>query len=161
MSFRVIKTTLIELPFTASDSLQKRYFPVQNFLRKKRIISVETYSVNDMPLSPITQSNVLPSTAQLMSATLSMYGDNPEMEYNPNDPNSSLNPAVWMDTIPLVSLHRLNNGADPFVFAIYEMHPRIIVWEKSFVELTAPLGDANPATSFVFLVGYLGNEGDN
>lgn len=161
MSFNVIKTTLIELEFLQNDTLQKRYFNAANsaqFLREKDIVSIETYSVNDIPVSPFTKTNVLPDSAQFKSASLTLYGNNPEVKI---DSTGSAAPAIWMDTIPLVSLHRLNNLVDPFVFALYSMVPRRISWEKSYIELSAVLGNADAPLSFVFLVGYMGNNGDN
>lgn len=150
--FNVIKTTLIELPFIQNDASLQRYFPVQNFLRTKKVVSIEVYSANDYPNSPITPVNVLPDSTQFKTAFLTLYGDNPETQDAP---------AVWMDTIPFPSMHRVNNGIDPFVFEQYTMIARKIVWEKSYIQLTEALANTDAATSFCLLVGYLGNEGDN
>jgi hypothetical protein len=149
MEFVNIKTQLVELPVTASTTLRKFNFPTQNFLRAKQITSIEILSVTDMSVSP--QGNTLPTTANLTSGYLTLYGDNPEKTNADGE---------WMQQIPLPVLHRINNGVDPFVFGLYTLVPRKIVWEKSYIEVFAALGN-NAALSFLFLVGYQGNEGDN
>jgi hypothetical protein len=149
MEFITIKQQLVELPILANTTLRKFNFPTQNFLRAKNIVSIEIYTVNDMTVSP--QGNTLPTTGNLTSGYLTLYGDNPEAKNADGE---------WLQQIALPSLHRINNLIDPFVFGLYTLQPRKIVWEKSYVELFAAAGNtAN--LSFLFLVGYQGNEGDN
>lgn len=149
--FNNIKTTLLELPIVSGSTALSFYFPTQNFLRDKEVVSIETFFNTDVPNSPYTIDNELPTPAQGATAFLTLYGANPEDK-------SAM--AEWMELIPLVSLHRINNQADPFVFSLYTLVPRKIVWEKSYITLTAPLG-ADTGVSFLFLIGYQGNDGDN
>lgn len=148
MNFSYIKTQIVELPVLANSTLQSFNFPTQNFLRQKQIMSIEIYSVHDMTLSPL--GNVLPTTANLSTAYLTLYGENPE------DPEAK---GVWIENFPLWSLHRLNNGTDPFVFELPVFMPRNIVWEKSSIITGAVLGNTSNL-SWVLNVGYQGNLGD-
>lgn len=148
MNFSNIKTQIVELPVAANSTLQSFNFPTQNFLRMKQIISIEVYSVNDLTLSPL--GNTLPTKANLSGAYMTLYGQDPE--------NTDSN-GVWIESFPLWSLHRLNNGTDPFVFDLFTMVPRNIVWEKSSINIGDVLGNTDPL-SFVFNVGYQGTQGD-
>lgn len=141
-----IKTQLVELPINAGSTLQRFYFPQQTFLRSKQICSLETYTVDDLTISP--QGNTLPTIANLQSAYLTLYGDDPE------DTNAK---GEWIVQLPLFNLHSLFNitSGAPWQQQIYNLVPRNIVWEKSYIDLGAPLGNiAN--LSFVLNVGYLG-----
>lgn len=149
----------MELPVIANTTLTNPKFPTQDFLRSKFIVSIETFSVHDIAFAP--SGNTLPTTANLMASFLTLYGQNPEPVDAQGIPSSG--DGQWMENIPLVSLHRATNAVpDPYVRQLYMMKPRVIVWEKSFVSLAngQTLGNS-AALSFVFLVGYIGNAGDN
>lgn len=159
MDFRNIKTQLVELPVIIGSTLTNPKFPAQDFLRNKFIISIETFSVNDIAFAP--SGNTLPTTANLMASFLTLYGQNPEAIDAQGITSSG--DGQWLENIPLVSLHRAQNTVpDPFVRNLYILQPRVIVWEKSFVSLAngQVLGNSAPL-SFVFLVGYIGNAGDS
>lgn len=159
MDFLNVKTQLVEIPIqTANSTAQQFKFPTQDFLREKFIISIEAYTVTDIPLSPI--GNAVITAVNMQNAFLTLYGQNPEAKDGQGIPSSG--EGQWMEQIPLITLHRTQNATpDPFVRSLYGMAPRNIVWEKSFVQLAAgqTLGNADPV-SFLFLVGYIGNAGD-
>lgn len=143
-----IKSQIVELVVPASSTLTRFQFTTQNFLRQKQVVSLETFSINDLLLSP--QGYALPTKANLQSAYVTFYGSDPEKP----DANGD-----WLQTIPLLSMHRMVNGTDPYVFDLYRLVPRSIVWEKSFIQLGAQLGSGS-IVSFVFNVGYVGTVGD-
>jgi hypothetical protein len=149
MEFKCIKSQLVENPIVAASTKSRFYFPTQNFLRLKQIVSIEILTNLDASQAP--SGNDVTTGADLISGYLTLYGDNPEAANAQGE---------WVQQIPLISLHRINNGVDPFVFGLFNMLPRNIVWEKSYVE-TFPALTPDTDTSFLFQVGYLGNEGDN
>lgn len=146
---QIIKTQTVELVVPTGSTLLRFQFDTQNFLRQKKIVFIECFSVNDFATSP--QGNILPTKANLSNAYLTLYGDNPE------SPGAFGN---WMQSIPMWSMHRMNNGVDPYVFDPFNMVPRNITWEKSYITVNAALGNGSQL-SFLFNVGYSGNEGDN
>lgn len=150
MEFKCIKSQLVENPINAGSTKNQYNFPTQNYLRLKQIVSLEILCITDMTVAP--SGNDLISSALLQQSYLTLYGDNPEA------PNAQ---GQWLEQIPLVSLHRISNGTDPFVFGLFNMNPRNIVWEKSFVTIFGTFTPPVNNTSFVFNVGYMGNEGDN
>jgi hypothetical protein len=158
MDFLNVKTQIVEIPVAAGTTLGQFKFPTQDFLRQKYIISIETYSVNDVAFAP--SGNPLPTEANLKACFLQLYGQNPEAVDAEGIKSSG--DGQWMDNIPLVSLHRTFNGVDPAVRDLYGMIPRTIIWEKSFINLAngQVLGNDAPI-SFLLLVGYIGNVGDS
>ncbi len=149
MEFKCIKSQLVENPIIAGSTKSRIYFPTQNFLRLKQIVSIEILTVTDASQAP--SGNDVITKAMMISSYLTLYGDNPEAENAQGE---------WVQQIPLSTLHRINNGADPFVFGLFNMLPRNIVWEKSYIE-TFPAITPDNDTSFLFQVGYMGNQGDN
>jgi hypothetical protein len=147
--FNQVKSTLIELQVQANSTGVNFTFDQQQFLLQKDIISLETFTVTDMPISPL--GNILPTAANILNSFLTLYGSNPQDAQSKGE---------WLIQIPLITLHRINNGTDPYVWDLYTQVPRNIVWEKSKVTLaTGTLGNAS-TLSFVFNVGYSGNLGD-
>jgi hypothetical protein len=148
-TFNQIKTQLIELVVPANSTLVNFTFNQQQQLLMKDIISIETFTVTDFPLSPL--GNVLPTYAQLAKGFITFYGSNPQ------DTNAK---GQWLYNKPLISLHRVINGTDPYVRDLWTLMPRNITWEKCQINLpVGPLGNTEQL-SFVFDVGYSGNEGD-
>ena len=144
--FNYNKTQLVELVVPANDGRLRFNFPTQNFLRYSgiKINSIETFSANDLSLS--AQGNILPTEANLKSAYVTFYGDQPD------DPGAM---GDWLQEIPLWSLHRMSNNTDPYVRDLFTLIPRNIVWEKSSITLGAALANGSQL-SFVFNVGYEG-----
>ena len=141
----VNKVQLIEIaiPGTGSANTQTRVtFPDQPFLRTKYINSLEIYTSNEITTSPL--GNAILSSAQLKTGYLSLYGQ---------DPESQQSEGVWFQLVPLVDLHRIVNGTDPYVFHPYEIEPRQIQWEKSQFFFSAQLGNT-AALSILLKVGY-------
>jgi len=142
---KTIKTQLIELVITPSGATQTRLnFPNQNYLNSKKVLSLETYSEEDLSLSP--QGNVLATVATLKKAYLTLYFD---------DPSGQDGQGEWMQLQPMWDLHRLNYAAatGSYVRDLFEMCGQKVIWEKCFITLATPM--ANVANvSFLLNVGY-------
>lgn len=156
-----VKTQLVEIPVNTITSPNIQFkFPTQDFLREKYIVSIETYNVQDVSNAP-NSGNALITAANMITAFLTLYEQNPESKDAQGIPSSGQ--GQWDELIPLTSLHRVQATAGtPFVRQLHYMVPRIITWEKSYVQLASGtlLGNATPV-SFLFKVGYIGNAGDS
>lgn len=150
MEFTTIKSQIVENPINAGSTKNQFNFPTQNYLRLKQIVSIEVLTTNDMTVAP--SGNAVISDAILKQSYLTLYGDNPEA------PNAQ---GQWIENVPLASLHRIINGTDPYVFGLFNMTPRNIVWEKSFITIYGTFTSPGSDTSFLLNVGYMGNQGDN
>lgn len=123
-------------------------FPDQPFFRDKFVISIRSFCITDLSLSP--SNNPLVSAAQLQTSYLNVYGNDPE--YNTGNPTYGF----WLQNIPLVSLRASNATAQataPSVVNPVQFKPRIIAWEKSNITLPVALNNTTPL-SFLLLVGY-------
>lgn len=170
-SLHTIKTQLVELfvqgVASTGNNNTRFYFVDQPFLRSKSIISLETYFFEDSAGIGDSGGMLAPSGTPLVtaavaaSAYLSMYGNDPETPpVNPTSgvtraPGTVVAQGEWVQQFPLVSLHRVNNIASPFVFAKETFIPRIFVWEKSYITIPVT-GVFTDNFSFLFNVGYMG-----
>lgn len=117
-------------------------FTPQNYLNGMEVLSIETYSVNDVPLSP--NQNALPTITQLKSAFLTLYMTDPD---KPSDIGQ------WVYNVPLITLHRVQNGTDAFTRELFRLSRSVISWEKSFISVSPALSNTTNI-SFLFNVGY-------
>lgn len=117
-------------------------FTPQVYLQGKPTFFIKTYTANDVTTSPL--GNALATVAQFKLATLTLYMSDPD------DPKSFGN---WVQNMPLWDMHNIQNGTDPYSKKVFEMAGPYIIWEKSYIDLSAAL--ANTANvSFLFNVGY-------
>ena len=159
--FQYVKTTLVEVPIpTIGTTLPQFKFPTQDFLRNKKIVSIQSFDINSMPIAPtsgyanITQANAL-------NCFLTLYGQNPEPVDADGIPGGG--DGQWLTQIPFVTMNNIQSTAtDPYTQFPFLLVPRVIIWEKSYIQLATgtTLGNAAPV-AFVFQVGYIGNGGDN
>lgn len=158
-----IKTQLVELLVQGvggGNTGTRFYFQDQPFLRSKNLVSLEVYTDADIALSPT--NNAVAASAVLSQGFLNLYGNDPETPpINPTSGQTANGGVVsqgeWIQNFPLISLHRVNNQADPFVFMKETFIPRIIVWEKSYINFPVAIG-VTVNTSFLFNVGYVGRD---
>lgn len=148
--FHNIKTVAVELQIDTASTLQVFNFSTQNFLRAKEIVSLEILTPNDVSLTPL--GFALPDISVFSSAYLTLYGANPENKNAFGD---------WVQKVPFYSMHRIDNGTDPYVRDLFTLLPRNIVWEKSTISIGTALGNSGGPVSFLLNVGYIGNQGDN
>lgn len=125
-------TQLVEIvvPGIAGGNTQQRIqFTDQPYLRFKSITGLETYSVTDLSISP--QGNVVVAASVLSGAYLTLYTSNPD---SPNDQGE------WIQLLPMWNLHTLQNSAtDPFERVPFLLAGQTILWEKSYINLAAPI----------------------
>lgn len=156
---QVVKSQLVEIPIsTVSSNLTQFKFPTQDFLRGKYIVGIETFNVVDIPVSPI--GNALITYVNMQNSFLTLYEQNPESVDAQTIQSSG--EGQWNEGMPLVTLHRLQNAAtDAYARALTLFTPRVVIWEKSYVQLANGTSLANgAAVSFLFQVFYIGNAGD-
>lgn len=140
------KTQIVELiaqGVAGTGNTQTNFqFTPQTYLQDKNIMSIETYSVDDIPKSPL--GNTIVSTAQMQQCFITLYFE---------DPFKAGQAGQFIQYFPLVSLHRVHTGTNPFVWDLTELQGQIITWEKSFVTLTTAFANTTNL-SFLFNVGY-------
>lgn len=159
-NFWTVKTQLVEIPIETITTTKTSFkFPTQDFLRGKYIVSIEAFNVLDVPVAPTSGFAVI-TAANMANGFLTLYEQNPE----PVDAQGieSSGEGQWNELIPLVSLHRTQNTTpSAFTRGLTLFQPRIIIWEKSYIQLANGTTLANgAAVSFLLQVGYVGNAGD-
>jgi hypothetical protein len=148
--WQYLKTQLVESKTVLASSTQLRIqFPTQVFLQDKNILSIEAYSIHDMSITP--GGNVLPTAANMLQSVLTLYSNDPE------NPTAS---GEYVTQFPLLSLHRMVNGTDPYVFELPKLIPRVITWEKSYIDFLPTAANATLGNSaslaYLFNVVYTG-----
>lgn len=139
------KTQLVELVVvgvSGGNQQTNLQFTPQTYLQDKRITSIETFTATDQTKSP--SGNALVTGANMKLGFLTLYY---------MDPDNTAVGGQFMQYRPLFAFHRLSNGTDPFEQDLFEFGRYNIIWEKSFVTLTAALANTTNL-SFIFDVGY-------
>lgn len=122
-------------------------FPDQPYLDGKQILGIETFTVNDMAVSP--NNNALIDVATLKKAYLNLYTSNPDM------PGEGQN--LNFQNVPLSCLHTLENATnDPFERQPFLLKGQIISWDKCFIVLPSAIGNTSNV-SFFFNVSFRSN----
>lgn len=141
--WQYLKSQIVETnPILAATTQLRFQFPTQVFLRSRNILSIESFSVHDLSISP--NGNVLPTSANMLQAVLTLYSNDPE------NPTAS---GEYVERFPLLALHRMVNGIDPYVFELPKFIPRIVTWEKSYIDFlptTANPTMGNTASAALF-----------
>lgn len=140
------KTQILELVVQANATSGVFNFTPQYFLNDKEIISLELYSPNDVTKSP--QGFPLMPVSAIDMAYLNLY-------FTDNYGGSG----IWVNNLPLWSLHRLVNGTDPYVRDLFGFNKYALQWEKCNITLPAAPGNG-VTSSFLFNVGYIDPCGD-
>ncbi len=113
-------TQLVELvvPGVSGGNSQRVInFTDQPYLRDKPILSLETYSISDLSVSP--QNNDVVTMAVLKTAYLTLYTTNPD---NPGSQGQ------WIQLQPMLDLHALQNGSDAFRREPFMLVGQLITW---------------------------------
>lgn len=120
---KVYKSQLIEIIQPANSTQTKLQFQDFPYLRGRQITGIESYSADDMSVSPTGKAPC--TAAQMQKAYLTLYLD--------DQAQGAKNVGEWIQNIPLVSLHRTQTTtASPFVRQAFEMTNQIVYWEKCF-----------------------------
>jgi len=152
--FKNLNTQLIEVPVLGVSSpgnTDLRFnFPNIPYLDYTFIRSIETFTVNDMSVGPSNTAVIDAATLKKSFLTLYISKLNQEGIAEPGG-------GEWMRSIPLTSLHRVQNSStDPFVRDLFLMNNQIVSWDTCYINVGSAIGNtANKV--FVFNVGFAFN----
>lgn len=143
------RTQLVEIVVTGVPSTgnqqQRIQFVDQPYLRYKKIYGLEMFNINDLILSP--QTNPVVDEVVFNHGYLTLYT---------TDVDDQSQQGEWMQLIPLWKLHNLQNAnGDTFERQPFLLDGQTIIWEKSYITLSAPIGNT-VATSFLINVSFSG-----
>lgn len=146
---RVKKSQLVELKIfgVAGGNTATRFqFQDQPYLRFKPIVGLDTFTQNEVPVSPTNSETV--TQAELNKAFLTLYI---------NDVDNPSSVGEWMQNIPLAIMHRVasNAGDNHYVLDPFLMAGQTIIWDKSYITLSSPLLNTVD-NSFLFNVYFQG-----
>jgi len=142
---KVIKSQVIELIQPANGTATKIQFADQPYLRGKQILGIETFNDADDQTSPTNKPVFSAGDQQKCYLTLYL-----------NDIGQPQNVGEWIQLVPFVSLHRVqNNSSDAFVRQLFELQGQVIYWEKCYVTASSSLGNTVD-TSFLFQIFFRG-----
>lgn len=136
-------TQLIEITVPANSTAPSVKFPNEPFLNGQYVRSMETYTLGDISLSP--SGLPLITGAMMMKCFLNLF------VYNPKDTS---NKGYYINLLPLVSLHLLQNVSnDPFERTPFYLSDKIISWDKTTVSFGGALGNTVD-TAILVNVGF-------
>jgi len=143
---RVNKSNLVELKIfgiSGGNTGTNFQFQDQPYLRNKKIYGIESFVATEVPISPTGAAVV--SGAEYITGFLTLYTNDIK------DPKSI---GEWLQNIPLVVLHRVQNSVvTAFVRIPYVMVGQTIIWDKSYIRLTTALNNTVDK-SFLFNVYF-------
>jgi hypothetical protein len=148
--FRVKKSQLVELKIfgiSGGNTGTRFQFQDQPYLRYKPITGIETFNVNDVPVSPTGAAVV--SGTQLPLAYLTLYV---------NDVDNKTSVGEWIQDVPMAILKRTQSQTTANIFASFVREPfllagQTIIWDKSYITLTSALSNTSDV-SFLFNVYF-------
>jgi hypothetical protein len=144
---RVNKSQLVELKIfgiSGGNTGTTFQFQDQPYLRDKKITGLESFIVNEVPVS--TTGATVVSESEYEKGFLTLYC---------TDPNNSNSLGEWIQNVPMTVLHRVQNGAGTLSYVLipYMLSGQIIIWDKSYIRLTSALGNTTDR-SFLFNVYF-------
>lgn len=143
---RFNKTQYLELLVQPGQASPQ--FTPQQYLQNKQCFSIETFSGADVTTSRTNYP--IASVAILETAFLNLYCNDINL---PMIGGNGQGWGLWVRDIPLVALHRVSNGTDPYVRDLFQLEGNLITWELSYVNLTNPALITVP-TVMLFNIGY-------
>lgn len=120
-----------EIAVANGSTLTRFYFQDQPQLRNAQIDAIEIYTPGTISATPLSGSTPVTLT-DLKKCTLVLYSGDLQQ--------------TW--SIPLLSLNRINNGTDPYVFELPKFEGVVISWVKSYINASAALATTNVAFAF-------------
>lgn len=140
---------MIDIPVQANYSSNTLNIPDQPMLRHKRITSMEVWTVNDFPNSPVS-GNPTPSTVQLQTTSFIGYT---------GDPVSETDTGEYVYRIPFVTMHYSQNAAlEPFVHQRIYFDDLTFYWDKCQLYFPRAINTGGGLFSFVIGVWYTSRE---
>lgn len=143
---KVLKSQLVELKIfgiSGGNTGTNFQFQDQPYLRGKKITGLESFQVDEVPVSPTGAAIV--SESEYIKGYLTLYT---------NDIKDPKSVGEWIQNVPLVVLHRVQNATPTaFVRIPYVLAGQTIIWDKSYIRLTSALGNTVDK-SFIFNVYF-------
>jgi len=143
---KVTKSQLVELKIfgiSGGNTGTNFQFQDQPYLRNKKIYGLESFQVDEVPVSPTGAAIV--GEADYIKGYLTLYT---------NDIKDPKSVGEWIQNVPMVVLHRVQNGTPTaFVRIPYVLAGQTIIWDKSYIRLTSPLNNTADK-SFIFNVYF-------
>ena len=143
---KVFKSQLVELKIfgiAGGNTGTNFQFQDQPYLRGRKIYGLESFQANEVPVSP-TGAEIV-SSADYIKGYLTLYT---------NDIKDPKSVGEWIQNVPMVVLHRVQNGTPTaFVRIPYVLAGQTIIWDKSYIRLTSPLMNTTDH-SFIFNVYF-------
>jgi hypothetical protein len=151
MEREIFYSQLLEFPIPASTT-SKIQFQDQPLLRGARIFSLETYTGDDISVSPL--GNVVISAADLSKGYFTGYTSDPTQIFVP-DSRTNNQAGLWLDSIPLINMHKIQSTAgDPFSRDGFNLvGNQTLFWEKSYIFFGTPV-TFGATTSVLLRVNY-------
>ena len=138
-------------------------FPTQEDLINRKIVSIECFSVLEMPLDPLNPGVVNLSQPVFQGGFLTLYTSAVK---NPNNFSKDQEPGLFYEKVPLVALRRiftpLATSSQGSVYERFIIRPTEINFNKTKVEFPNTIAMANPMSA-IFMFTYLdmGDDGTN
>jgi len=143
---KVLKSQLVELKIfgiSGGNTGTNFQFQDQPYLRNKKITGLESFQVSEVPVSPTGAAVV--SESEYIKGFLTLYT---------NDIKDPKSVGEWIQNVPMVVLHRVQNGTPTaFVRIPYVLAGQTIIWDKSYIRLTSALSNTVDK-SFIFNVYF-------
>lgn len=152
--FKNVRTQLIEIPVIGVPSpgnADLRFnFPNLPYLDYTFLRSIETFTVNDMSVAP--SNTVVIDAATLKKSFLTLF-----INEIGSDGKTTPGGGEWIRSIPLTSLHRMQNAStDPFVRDLFLLDNQVVSWDKCYINVANAIGNTDNKV-FVFNVSFLPN----
>jgi hypothetical protein len=125
----------------------------QELLTGARIFDIETFTIDDLPVSP--GGNPVLTLAQLQAGYLQLQTSDPTTPFVPAALTSS-NIGYWVDQTPLINCHKIQNGTDPFLRNGFPLNGNsTIYWGKSKILFPGAGITTSVVNSLVLGVSYM------
>lgn len=154
------KSRQVTVIIPAGNTATSISFPEQSDLRYARILGMETYTATDVAVSTPDTTTVI-TDAQLKLINLTLETNDPDELFeelpaneNPNNTGRFRTTSQNIKWQPLVSFHRVQNNAAPWVYELFEFNNIFITWEKSFITMPVPINPGSSAKAVIFQVYY-------
>lgn len=149
MVFKLKKSQYVELyvPSTATNQ-QQFNFPDQPQLRNAVLMGISVYSADDVTKTPTGKTVV--STAILKKSFITLFIQNADAPVQSG--NQSVSMGEYVNRIPLVEFHTIQQGTNPFTRTLYDFGGLRIDWAKSYITTADAIGTGD--ISFLITVLY-------
>lgn len=135
------------------------FFTPQQYLRNRQIFSAEVFTGSD--LSGSRSDTVAATTGMIQGMFLNFYCTDVNLPVQAVPNSSTVNGqgwGNWFRDVPLIRLHQVQNGTDPYVREPFELYGEQIDFEQSYLNIDATaqglITDGGVPVSVIFGFGY-------